>query len=45
MYILKKWNAICRNMGGTRDSLSKSERERQTPYDIDYIWNLNIWHK
>ena len=30
-------------MDGTRDShteWSKSERERQTPYDITYIWNL-----
>ena len=30
-------------MDGTRDSRtkwSKSERERQTPYDITYIWNL-----
>ena len=38
-------NAICSNMDGTRDShtkWSKSERERQIPYDITYIWNL-IW--
>ena len=31
------------NMDGTRDShteWSKSERERQIPYDITYIWNL-----
>ena len=30
-------------MDGTRDShteWSKSERERQIPYDITYIWNL-----
>ena len=30
-------------MDGTRDSHSernKSERERQIPYDIVYIWNL-----
>ena len=36
-------NAICSNMDGTRDShtvWSKSERERQIPYDIIYIWNL-----
>ena len=36
-------NAICYNMEGTRDSHpegSKSERERQIPYDITYIWNL-----
>ena len=39
----KNNNAICSNMDGTRDSHpegSKSERERQTPYDITYIWNL-----
>ena len=30
---MKQWN-------GTRDSHIKSERERQTPYDITYIWNL-----
>ena len=36
-------NAICSNMDGTRDchpEWSKSERERQIPYDITYIWNL-----
>jgi len=36
-------NVICSNMAGTTDShtkWSKSERERQTPYDITYIWNL-----
>ena len=36
-------NAICSNMNGTRDShteWSKSEIERQIPYDITYIWNL-----
>ena len=30
-------------MDGTRDShteRSKSERERQIPYDITYMWNL-----
>ena len=30
-------------MNGTRDShtkWNKSERERQIPYDITYIWNL-----
>ena len=30
-------------MNGTRDSptkFSKSERERQIPYNITYIWNL-----
>ena len=36
-------NAVFSNMNGTRDShikCSKSERERQIPYDIIYIWNL-----
>ena len=34
---------MCRNMGTTRDShtkRSKSERERQIPYDNTYMWNL-----
>ena len=36
-------NVICSNMDATRDYLtkwSKSERERQIPYDITYMWNL-----
>ena len=36
-------NAICSNMNATRDYHTKwgtSERERQIPYDITYIWNL-----
>ena len=36
-------NAICSNMDATRDyhtKWSKSERERQIPYDITYMWNL-----
>ena len=40
----KEWNnAICSNMDATRDShtkWSKSERERQIPCDITYMWNL-----
>ena len=40
----KEWNfAICSNMDATRDyytKWSKSERERQIPYDITYMWNL-----
>ena len=40
----KEWNnAICSNMVVTRDyhtKWSKSERERQIPYDIIYMWNL-----
>ena len=35
-------NAICSNMGTTRDYIkwSESERERQIPYEISYMWNL-----
>ena len=36
-------SAICSTMDGTRDchpESSKSERERQIPHDITYIWNL-----
>ena len=40
----KEWNnAICSNMDGPRDyhtKRSKSEIERQIPYDITYMWNL-----
>ena len=39
----KEWYAICHNMDGPRDyhtNWSKSERERQTPYDITYMGNL-----
>ena len=42
--IKKKWNnAICSNMDATIDyhaKWSKSEREKQIPYDITYTWNL-----
>ena len=33
-------NAICSNMDGIRDYQTKSERERQIPYYITYMWNL-----
>ena len=33
-------NALCSNMDAIRDYHTKSERERQMPYDITYIWNL-----
>ena len=36
-------NAICSNMSANRDyhtEWSKSERERQVPYDITYMGNL-----
>ena len=37
-------NVICITMDVTKDyytKWSKSERERQIPYDITYMWNLN----
>ena len=40
----KEWNnTICSNMDATADYHSKwnkSERERQIPYDVAYMWNL-----
>ena len=40
----KEWNnAICSYMDwlrGYHTKQSKSERERQIPYDITYMWNL-----
>ena len=33
-------NAICTTMDATRDYHTKSERERQIPYDVTYTWNL-----
>ena len=41
-------NAICSDMDGPRDyhtEWSKSDRERQIPYDIAYMWNLKKWYK
>ena len=38
----KKENAIWNHMDGPRDNQtkwSKSEKERQIPYDISYMWN------
>ena len=47
--IKKEWNnAICSNMDGPRDyhtKWSKSDRERQTSYDITYMWSLKKWYK
>ena len=41
----KEWNnATCSNMDGPRNyhtKWSKSDRKRQVPYDITYMWNLN----
>ena len=39
----KQNNIICSNMDGLRDyhtKWSKADRERQTSYDITYMWNL-----
>ena len=36
-------NAICSNMDATRDfhtKRSNSDREREIPYGITYLWNL-----
>ena len=35
-----KKNTICSNVDAIRDYHSKSEKERQIPYDITYKWNL-----
>ena len=43
-------NDICSKVDGPRDyhtKQSKSERDRQIPYDITYLWNLKYetnWH-
>ena len=39
----KEWNVICSNMDATRGyhtKWSKSEKERQTLYEITYMWIL-----
>ena len=45
----KEWNnAICSNMDGPRDYLSKwskSDKEREILYDTSYMWNLKKWYK
>ena len=38
--IKKENNAIFSNMDVTRDYHMKSERERQIPYDVTYMWHL-----
>ena len=42
--IKKEWtNASYSNLNATRDyhtKWSKSDKERQIPYDITYVWNL-----
>ena len=44
-YKKKEWNnTICSNMDTIRNyytKWTKPERERQIPYDITYMWNLN----
>ena len=45
----KEWNlAISGNMDGSTGyyaKWNKSDRERQIPYDITYMWNLKKWYK
>ena len=45
----KEWKkAICGNMDRPRDyhtKWSKSDKERQTSYNITYMWNLKKWYK
>ena len=42
----KGWtNAICSNVDGPGDYHTKSERERQTPCDTTYMWNLKYGHE
>ena len=40
----REWNnATCSNMDATTDyhtKWSKSERDRQIPYDVTFMWNL-----
>ena len=44
LFLKKEWNnATCSYIDGPRDyhtKWGKSERERQIPYDITYMWNL-----
>ena len=35
-------SAICSHRDGPRDSHTKSDKDRQIPYDINYVWNLKI---
>ena len=37
----ERYHAICNNVDGPREYRTKQERERQTPYNITYIRNLN----
>ena len=42
----KEWNnAIYSNIVWCEYHTKWSKSERQIPYDITYIWNLNVWHK
>ena len=40
----KKWNTIlCNNFDGPQGyyaNYNLSDKERQTPYDVAYVWNL-----
>ena len=37
---IKRMNAICSNVDAEMLLLSESERERHTPCDIAYTWNI-----
>ena len=40
---IKGQNDVCSHMDAIRDSHTKwstSERERQIPYDVTYMWNI-----
>ena len=45
----KEWNnTICNHTVGLRDyntEWSKSDREGQISYGINYVWNLKKWYK
>ena len=45
----KEWNnAICSNVDGPRDyhtEWNKTEKERQIPYDVIFMWNLKKWYR
>ena len=41
-------SAICRDVDGPRDchtESSKSEREKQISYNIEYMWNVEKWYR
>ena len=43
MYMSEYYSAMKKNeIRGYHTKWSKSKRERQIPYDITYMWNLNM---